>query len=218
MARRGAPRAPRPACIEAVERRTATRAATWARACWRPWPPSTARSPRRWWARMPPSRGDRRAALRNRRDREQGAAWEANAILGVACFRWPTAQGPGRYYTGLAVSRFYRYVGGPPRPMFLPVPGDELINGGEHLPTTRSTSRGIHDDSRSRASLHRRGRADGREVFHPALKKERRRRACPRGNRRRGRLRPNLSSTRDALDSVLKSIEKARLHRAGDEL
>ncbi|MFU8778499.1 MAG: phosphopyruvate hydratase [Roseovarius sp.] len=130
----------------------------------------------------------------------------ANAILGVslAC-----AKAAADY----AGQPLYRYVGGTSARV-LPVPMMNIINGGEHadnpidiqefmiLPVAAEN---IRDAVRM-----------GSEVFH-TLKKELSAAGLATGVGDEGGFAPNLSSTRDALDFILKSIEKAG-YRPGEEI
>ncbi|MGR3697154.1 MAG: phosphopyruvate hydratase [Roseovarius sp.] len=130
----------------------------------------------------------------------------ANAILGVslACAK------AAADYSGQPL---YRYVGGTSARV-LPVPMMNIINGGEHadnpidiqefmiLPVAAEN---IRDAVRM-----------GSEVFH-TLKKELSAAGLATGVGDEGGFAPNLSSTRDALDFILKSIEKAG-YRPGEEI
>ncbi|WP_354537320.1 phosphopyruvate hydratase [Roseovarius sp. MBR-6] len=122
----------------------------------------------------------------------------ANAILGVSL---ATAKAAADY----SAVPLYRYVGGTAARV-LPVPMMNIINGGEHadnpidiqefmiMPVSAET---IRDAVRM-----------GSEVFH-TLKKELSAAGLATGVGDEGGFAPNLSSTRDALDFILKSIEKA---------
>ena len=122
----------------------------------------------------------------------------ANAILGVSL----AAARAAADFTGQPL---YRYVGGTSA-RTLPVPMMNIINGGEHadnpidvqefmiMPVAADT---IRDAVRM-----------GAEVFH-TLKKELTAAGLATGVGDEGGFAPNLSSTRDALDFILKSIEKA---------
>ena len=122
----------------------------------------------------------------------------ANAILGVSM---ATAKAAADF-TGQPL---YRYIGGTSARV-LPVPMMNIINGGEHadnpidiqefmiMPVSATT---IREAVRM-----------GSEVFH-TLKKELSAAGLSTGIGDEGGFAPNLSSTRDALDFVLKSIEKA---------
>ena len=122
----------------------------------------------------------------------------ANAILGVSL---ATAKAAADFTT----QPLYRYVGGTSA-RILPVPMMNIINGGEHadnpidiqefmiMPVSAGN---IRDAVRM-----------GAEVFH-TLKKELSAAGLSTGIGDEGGFAPNISSTRDALDFVLKSIEKA---------
>ncbi|ARE82277.1 MULTISPECIES: phosphopyruvate hydratase [Roseovarius] len=130
----------------------------------------------------------------------------ANAILGVslAC---------AKAAADFSGQPLYRYVGGTSARV-LPVPMMNIINGGEHadnpidiqefmiLPVAAEN---IRDAVRM-----------GSEVFH-TLKKELSAAGLATGVGDEGGFAPNLSSTRDALDFILKSIEKAG-YRPGEEI
>ncbi|MBL9060856.1 MAG: phosphopyruvate hydratase, partial [Mangrovicoccus sp.] len=122
----------------------------------------------------------------------------ANAILGVslAC---------AKAAADVTTQPLYRYVGGTSA-RILPVPMMNIINGGEHadnpidiqefmiMPVAADT---IADAVRM-----------GSEVFH-TLKKELSAAGMSTGLGDEGGFAPELQSTRDALDFILKSIEKA---------
>ncbi|MGI3213060.1 phosphopyruvate hydratase [Roseovarius tibetensis] len=122
----------------------------------------------------------------------------ANAILGVSL---ATARAAADF-TGQPL---YRYVGGTSA-RTLPVPMMNIINGGEHadnpidvqefmiMPVSADT---IRDAVRM-----------GAEVFH-TLKKELTAAGLATGVGDEGGFAPHLNSTRDALDFILKSVEKA---------
>ena len=122
----------------------------------------------------------------------------ANAILGVSL---AVAKAAADYNA----QPLYRYVGGTAARL-LPVPMMNIINGGQHadnpidiqefmiMPVSASS---IADAVRM-----------GAEVFH-TLKKELSAAGLSTGIGDEGGFAPNLSSTRDALDFVLKSVEKA---------
>ncbi|MCR9127676.1 MAG: phosphopyruvate hydratase, partial [Rhodobacteraceae bacterium] len=107
----------------------------------------------------------------------------------------------------------YRYVGGAAARV-LPVPMMNIINGGEHadnpidiqefmiMPVAAET---IRDAVRM-----------GAEVFH-TLKKELSAAGFSTGIGDEGGFAPNISSTRDALDFILKSIEKAG-YKPGEDI
>ncbi|MEM9319133.1 MAG: phosphopyruvate hydratase [Pseudomonadota bacterium] len=130
----------------------------------------------------------------------------ANAILGVSL---ATAKAAADF----TAQPLYRYVGGTAARV-LPVPMMNIINGGEHadnpidiqefmiMPVAAGT---IADAVRT-----------GSEIFH-TLKKELSSAGLSTGIGDEGGFAPNLSSTRDALDFILKSIGKAG-YSAGDEI
>ena len=130
----------------------------------------------------------------------------ANAILGVSLAVAKAAAD----YTGQPL---YRYVGGTSARV-LPVPMMNIINGGEHadnpidiqefmiMPVSATN---IRDAVRM-----------GSEVFH-TLKGELSAAGLSTGIGDEGGFAPNISSTRDALDFILKSIEKAG-YKAGDDI
>ena len=130
----------------------------------------------------------------------------ANAILGVslAC---------AKAAADITTQPLYRYVGGTSA-RILPVPMMNIINGGEHadnpidiqefmiMPVSADT---IADAVRM-----------GSEVFH-TLKKELSAAGMSTGLGDEGGFAPELQSTRDALDFILKSIEKAG-YKPGDDI
>ncbi len=130
----------------------------------------------------------------------------ANAILGVSL---ATAKAAADY----SELPLYRYVGGT-QARILPVPMMNIINGGEHadnpidiqefmiMPVSAPTSR---DAVRV-----------GSEVFH-TLKKELSDAGFSTSIGDEGGFAPNLSSTRVALDFILKSIEKAG-YKPGEDI
>ncbi len=130
----------------------------------------------------------------------------ANAILGVSL---ATAKAAADY----CAQPLYRYVGGTSARV-LPVPMMNIINGGEHadnpidiqefmiMPVAATN---IRDAVRM-----------GAEVFH-TLKKELSAAGLATGVGDEGGFAPNISSTRDALDFILKSIEKAG-YAPGDDI
>ena len=122
----------------------------------------------------------------------------ANAILGVSL---ATAKAAADWTS----QPLYRYVGGTSARM-LPVPMMNIINGGEHADNPIDiqefmimpvAAESISDAVRM-----------GSEVFH-TLKKELTSAGHNTGIGDEGGFAPNLSSTRDALDFILKSIETA---------
>jgi enolase len=130
----------------------------------------------------------------------------ANAILGVsmAC-----AKAAADY----TAQPLYRYIGGTSARV-LPVPMMNIINGGEHadnpidiqefmiMPVSAAN---IRDAVRM-----------GSEVFH-TLKKELSAAGLATGVGDEGGFAPNLASTRDALDFILKAIEKAG-YKPGEDI
>ena len=130
----------------------------------------------------------------------------ANAILGVslAC---------AKAAADITTQPLYRYVGGTSA-RILPVPMMNIINGGEHadnpidiqefmiMPVSADT---IADAVRM-----------GSEVFH-TLKKELSAAGMSTGLGDEGGFAPELQSTRDALDVILKSIEKAG-YKPGEDI
>ena len=130
----------------------------------------------------------------------------ANAILGVSlAVAKAAAEAIGQ--------PLYRYVGGTAARV-LPVPMMNIINGGEHadnpidiqefmiVPVAAAT---VRDAVRM-----------GSEVFH-TLKKELSAAGLATGVGDEGGFAPNISSTRAALDFILKSIEKAG-YRPGEDI
>ena len=130
----------------------------------------------------------------------------ANAILGVSLAVAKAAAD----YSSLPL---YRYVGGASARM-LPVPMMNIINSGEHADNPIDiqefmimpvSAENIADAVRM-----------GSEVFH-TLKKELSEAGLATGVGDEGGFAPNISSTRDALDFILKSIEKAG-YKPGEEI
>ena len=129
---------------------------------------------------------------------ENKARLGANAILGVSL---ATAKAAADYTT----MPLYRYVGGTSARV-LPVPMMNIINGGEHadnpidiqefmiMPVSAGN---IRDAVRM-----------GAEVFH-VLKKELSAGGYSTGIGDEGGFAPNISSSREALDFILKAVEKA---------
>ena len=122
----------------------------------------------------------------------------ANAILGVSM---ATAKAAADF-TGQPL---YRYIGGTSARV-LPVPMMNIINGGEHADNPIDIQEFMIMPVS--ASNIREAVRMGSEVFH-TLKKELSAAGLSTGIGDEGGFAPNLSSTRDALDFVLKSIEKA---------
>jgi len=130
----------------------------------------------------------------------------ANAILGVSL---AAAKAAADYCT----QPLYRYVGGTSARV-LPVPMMNIINGGEHADNPIDiqefmimpvAAENIRDAVRM-----------GSEVFH-TLKGELSAAGLSTGIGDEGGFAPNLSSTRDALDFILKAIEKAG-YKPGDDI
>jgi enolase len=130
----------------------------------------------------------------------------ANAILGISlAVAKAAAEASGQ--------PLFRYVGGTSARV-LPVPMMNIINGGEHADNPIDiqefmimpvAAENIADAVRM-----------GSEIFH-TLKKELSDAGLSTGIGDEGGFAPNLSSTRDALDFILKSIEKAG-YRPGDDI
>lgn len=130
----------------------------------------------------------------------------ANAILGVSLAVAKAA-------ADATMQPLYRYVGGTSARV-LPVPMMNIINGGEHADNPIDiqefmimpvAAENIADAVRM-----------GSEVFH-TLKKELSNAGLSTGIGDEGGFAPNLSSTRDALDFILKSIEAAG-YKPGEEI
>ena len=122
----------------------------------------------------------------------------ANAILGVSL---AVAKAAAEYSS----QPLYRYVGGTSARV-LPVPMMNIINGGEHADNPIDIQEFMimpvgAQDIREAIRM-------GSEVFH-TLKKELQQAGHNTGIGDEGGFAPNLSSARDALDFILKSIEKA---------
>ncbi|MEM8958120.1 MAG: phosphopyruvate hydratase [Pseudomonadota bacterium] len=122
----------------------------------------------------------------------------ANAILGVSL---ATAKAAAEF----TAQPLYRYVGGTSARV-LPVPMMNIINGGEHADNPIDIQEFMimpvaAENIREAVRM-------GSEVFH-TLKKELSAAGLSTGIGDEGGFAPNLSSTRDALDFILKSIEKA---------
>ncbi len=130
----------------------------------------------------------------------------ANAILGVslACAK------AGADWTSQPL---YRYVGGTSA-RILPVPMMNIINGGEHADNPIDIQEFMIMPV-SAANIREAVRM-GSEVFH-TLKKELSTAGLSTGIGDEGGFAPNISSTRDALDFILKSIEKAG-YKPGEEI
>jgi enolase len=130
----------------------------------------------------------------------------ANAILGVSL---ATAKAAADY----TAQPLYRYVGGTAAHV-LPVPMMNIINGGEHAdnPIDIQEFMIMPVAATSIAEAVRMGS----EVFH-TLKKELSAAGLSTGVGDEGGFAPNLSSTRDALDFILRAIEKAG-YAPGDDI
>ncbi|MEL6376777.1 MAG: phosphopyruvate hydratase [Pseudomonadota bacterium] len=129
----------------------------------------------------------------------------ANAILGVSL---ATAKAAADFTT----QPLFRYVGGTSA-RILPVPMMNIINGGEHADNPIDiqefmimpiAAENIRDAVRM-----------GSEIFH-TLKKELSAAGLATGIGDEGGFAPNIGSTREALDFVMKSIEKAGYKPAED--
>ncbi|NPD19185.1 phosphopyruvate hydratase [Alterinioella nitratireducens] len=130
----------------------------------------------------------------------------ANAILGVSL---ATAKAAAEY-TGQPL---YRYVGGTSARV-LPVPMMNIINGGEHADNPIDIQEFMimpvsAENIREAVRM-------GSEIFH-TLKKELSAAGLSTGIGDEGGFAPNLNSTRDALDFILKSIDKAG-YKAGEDI
>jgi enolase len=130
----------------------------------------------------------------------------ANAILGVSLAVAKAAA----EYTGQPL---YRYIGGTSARM-LPVPMMNIINGGEHADNPIDIQEFMimpvgADNIRDAVRM-------GSEVFH-TLKKELQAAGHNTGIGDEGGFAPNLNSARDALDFILKSIEKAG-YKPGEDI
>ncbi len=130
----------------------------------------------------------------------------ANAILGTSL---ATAAAAANYFG----QPLYRYLGGA-RAHVLPVPMMNIINGGEHADNPIDIQEfmimPVGADSLSEAV-----RA-GAEIFH-ALKKELSQAGHNTNVGDEGGFAPGLSSTNEALDFIMKSIEKAG-YKSGEEV
>ncbi|MGR3616524.1 MAG: phosphopyruvate hydratase [Paracoccaceae bacterium] len=130
----------------------------------------------------------------------------ANAILGVSM---AVAKAAADFTT----QPLYRYVGGTSARV-LPVPMMNIINGGEHADNPIDIQEFMimpvsADNIREAVRM-------GSEVFH-TLKKELSAAGLSTGIGDEGGFAPNIGSTREALDFILKSIEKAG-YKPGDEI
>jgi enolase len=130
----------------------------------------------------------------------------ANAILGVSL---AVAKAAAEF----TAQPLYRYVGGTSARV-LPVPMMNIINGGEHADNPIDIQEFMimpvgADNIREAVRM-------GSEVFH-TLKKELQAAGHNTGIGDEGGFAPNLNSARDALDFILKSIEKAG-YRPGEDI
>ena len=130
----------------------------------------------------------------------------ANAILGVSLAVAKAAAD----YSGQPL---YRYVGGTSARV-LPVPMMNIINGGEHADNPIDIQEFMIMPVG--ASNIKEAIRMGSEVFH-TLKKELQAAGHNTGIGDEGGFAPNLSSARDALDFILKSIEKAG-YKPGEDI
>ncbi|WP_113912706.1 phosphopyruvate hydratase [Roseovarius dicentrarchi] len=130
----------------------------------------------------------------------------ANAILGVSL----AAAKAAADYTGQPL---YRYVGGTSA-RILPVPMMNIINGGEHADNPIDIQEFMimpvaADNIREAVRM-------GAEVFH-TLKAELSAAGLSTGIGDEGGFAPNIGSSREALDFILKSIEKAG-YKPGEDI
>ena len=130
----------------------------------------------------------------------------ANAILGVSL---AVAKAAADFTT----QPLFRYIGGTSARV-LPVPMMNIINGGEHADNPIDIQEFMIMPVA--ASSIREAVRMGAEVFH-TLKKELHAAGLATGVGDEGGFAPNLSSTREALDFILKSIEKAG-YTPGDDI
>ena len=130
----------------------------------------------------------------------------ANAILGVSLAVAKAA-------AEVSGQPLYRYVGGTSARV-LPVPMMNIINGGEHADNPIDFQEFMImpvGEEKIREAVRM-----GSEIFH-TLKKELQNAGHNTGIGDEGGFAPNLSSARDALDFILKSIEKAG-YKPGDDV
>ncbi len=130
----------------------------------------------------------------------------ANAILGVSLAVAKAA-------AEASALPLYRYVGGASAHI-LPVPMMNIINGGEHADNPIDIQEFMIMPV-SAANIREAVRM-GSEVFH-TLKKELSAAGLATGVGDEGGFAPNLSSTRDALDFILRAVEKAG-YKPGDDI
>ena len=130
----------------------------------------------------------------------------ANAILGVSLANAKAA-------ADFTTQPLFRYVGGTSARV-LPVPMMNIVNGGEHADNPIDIQEFMimpvaADNIRDAVRM-------GAEVFH-TLKKELLAAGLSTGIGDEGGFAPDIASTREALDFILKSIEKAG-YRPGDDI
>jgi len=130
----------------------------------------------------------------------------ANAILGVSM----AAAKAAANYQGLPL---YRYVGGTSARM-LPVPMMNIINGGEHADNPIDIQEFMVMPVAATSIRH--AVRMGAEIFH-TLKKELSAAGHNTGVGDEGGFAPNLNSTTEALDFIMRSVEKAG-YRPGEEV
>ncbi|MEX0278398.1 MAG: phosphopyruvate hydratase [Ruegeria sp.] len=130
----------------------------------------------------------------------------ANAILGVSL---ATAKAAADFTT----QPLYRYVGGTSARV-LPVPMMNIINGGEHADNPIDIQEFMIMPT-SAANIREAVRM-GSEVFH-TLKRELSAAGLATGVGDEGGFAPNIASTREALDFILKAVEKAG-YKPGEEV
>ncbi len=130
----------------------------------------------------------------------------ANAILGVSL---ATAKAAADF----TAQPLYRYVGGTSARV-LPVPMMNIINGGEHADNPIDIQEFMIMPT-SAANIREAVRM-GSEVFH-TLKRELSAAGLATGVGDEGGFAPNIASTREALDFILQSIEKAG-YKPGEEI
>ncbi|UWQ08896.1 phosphopyruvate hydratase [Aliiroseovarius crassostreae] len=130
----------------------------------------------------------------------------ANAILGVSLAVAKAA-------ADASALPLYRYVGGAAARV-LPVPMMNIINGGEHADNPIDIQEFMIMPVS--ATNIREAVRMGAEVFH-TLKKELQAAGLSTGIGDEGGFAPNIASTRDALDFVMKSIEKAG-YKPGEDI
>ncbi|SDX51879.1 phosphopyruvate hydratase [Roseicitreum antarcticum] len=130
----------------------------------------------------------------------------ANAILGVSLAVAKAA-------ADFTAQPLYRYIGGTSA-RTLPVPMMNIINGGEHADNPIDIQEFMIMPVA--ATSIREAVRMGSEVFH-TLKKELHAAGLSTGIGDEGGFAPNISSTREALDFILKSIEKAG-YKPGEDI